>query len=151
MTRRSWGHEKGYENMSDLNAFLHPVQGDETVEVMISKRFLGEDGKPVPFKIRALTQEENDRISKQSMRLVKGGRRGEKEFDNVAYTRRLVVSATVTPDFSNAEMCTAYGVMDPLEVPGRMLLAGEYTRLADEISRLSGFSDPEDLEEQAKN
>lgn len=85
------------------------------------------------------------------MRPVKGGRRGEKEFDNVAYTRRLVVSATVTPDFSSAEMCTAYGVMDPLEVPGRMLLAGEYTRLADEISKLSGFSDPEDLEEQAKN
>ena len=39
--------------------------------------------------------------------------------------------------------------MDPLEVPGRMLLAGEYERLSREILSLSGFDD--DLEEQAKN
>lgn len=137
--------------MSSLHAFLHPVEGDETKEIVISKRFLGEDGKPVPFKIRALTQEENDRLSKQSMRPVKGGKRGEKELDGITYGRRVIVAATVTPDFSSQEMCTAYGVMDPLEVPGKMLLAGEYDRLSREILRLSGFSDAEDLEEQAKN
>ena len=135
--------------MSDLHAFLHPVQGDETVEIVISKRFLGEDGKPVPFRIRALTQEENDELTKKSMHLAKGGRRGEKELDRIGYNRRILVAATVSPDFSNEELCTAYGTMDPLEVPGRMLLAGEYDRLSREILALSGFD--EDLEEQAKN
>ncbi len=135
--------------MSDLHAFLHPVQGDETVEVVISKRFLGEDGKPVPFRIRALTQEENDELTKKSMHLVKGGRRGEKELDRIGYNRRILVAATVSPDFSNEELCAAYGTMDPLEVPSRMLLAGEYDRLSREILALSGFD--EDLEEQAKN
>ena len=53
------------------------------------------------------------------------------------------------PDFRSEELCKAYGVMDPLEVPGRMLLAGEYERLSREILSLSGFDD--DLEEQAKN
>jgi len=135
--------------MSDLHAFLHPVQGDDTVEVVISKRFLGEDGKPVPFRIRALTQEENDELTKKSMHLAKGGRRGEKELDRIGYNRRILVAATVSPDFSNEELCTAYGTMDPLEVPSRMLLAGEYDRLSREILALSGFD--EDLEEQAKN
>ncbi len=135
--------------MSDLHAFLHPVQGDDTVEIVISKRFLGEDGKPVPFRIRALTQEENDELTKKSMHLAKGGRRGEKELDRIGYNRRILVAATVSPDFSNEELCTAYGTMDPLEVPGRMLLAGEYDRLSREILALSGFD--EDLEEQAKN
>ena len=135
--------------MSDLHAFLHPVQGDDTVEIVISKRFLGEDGKPVPFRIRALTQEENDELTKKSMHLVKGGRRGEKELDRIGYNRRILVAATVSPDFSNEELCTAYGTMDPLEVPSRMLLAGEYDRLSREILALSGFD--EDLEEQAKN
>ena len=135
--------------MSDLHAFLHPVQGDDTVEIVISKRFLGEDGKPVPFRIRALTQEENDELTKKSMHLAKGGRRGEKELDRIGYNRRSLVAATVSPDFSNEELCTAYGTMDPLEVPGRMLLAGEYDRLSREILALSGFD--EDLEEQAKN
>ncbi len=135
--------------MSDLHAFLHPVQGDDTVEVVISKRFLGEDGKPVPFRIRALTQEENDELTKKSMHLAKGGRRGEKELDRIGYNRRILVAATVSPDFSNEELCAAYGTMDPLEVPSRMLLAGEYDRLSREILALSGFD--EDLEEQAKN
>ena len=138
--------------MSNLNAFLHPVQGDETQEVMISARFLGEDGRPVPFKIRALTQEENARISRQSMRLVKGGKRGEKELDSEAYTNRIIVAATVEPDFTSAELCSAYGVMDPMELPGKMLLAGEYSKLSKEIMELSGFSaNLDDLEEQAKN
>lgn len=135
--------------MSDLHAFLHPVQGDDTVEIVISKRFLGEDGKPVPFRIRALTQEENDELTKKSMHLAKGGRRGEKELDRIGYNRRILVAATVSPDFSNEELCAAYGTMDPLEVPSRMLLAGEYDRLSREILALSGFD--EDLEEQAKN
>ena len=63
--------------MSNLSAFLHPVQAEEAREVIISKRFLGEDGRPVPFKIRPLTQEENNRLTKLSMAPVKGGRRGE--------------------------------------------------------------------------
>ena len=77
--------------------------------------------------------------------------RGQKveRLDNGEYGRRVVVAATVTPDFRSEELCKAYGVMDPLEVPGRMLLAGEYERLSREILSLSGFDD--DLEEQAKN
>lgn len=135
--------------MSNLNAFLHPVQGDETQEVLISKRFLGDDGAPVPFRIRALTQEENARISRQSLRLVKGGKRGEKELDTEAYTNRIIVAATLEPDFSSEAMCKAYGTMDPIEIPGRMLYAGEYKRLMDAIMELSHFGD--DLEETAKN
>ena len=135
--------------MSNLNAFLHPVQGDETREVMISARFRGEDGKPVPFKIRALSQAENARISRQSMRLVRGGKRSEKELDTEVYTNRIIVAATVEPDFSSEAMCKVYGTMDPVEVPGKMLYAGEYKRLMDAIMELSHFDD--DLEDEAKN
>ena len=93
--------------MSNLNAFLHPVQGDETREIIVSNRFLDENGRPVPFRIRALTQEENDAISKRSMRLVKGGRRGEKELDSTEYASRIIAAATLEPDFSSEELCKA--------------------------------------------
>lgn len=136
--------------MSNLNAFLHPVQGDETREVLISKRFLGGDGKPVPFRIRPLTQEENDAITRRCLRQTKVNGQLAERLDNVAYSRRLVVAATVEPDFQSEQLCKAYGTMDPLEVPGRMLLAGEYSRLSKEIMQISGFADG-DLEEQAKN
>ncbi len=138
--------------MSSLKAFLHPVQSTDCLEIIISKRFLGEDGKPVPFKIRPLTQEENSQITKRSMRPVKGGKRGEKELDSIAYAGRIVVEATVEPDFHSEELCRAYGTMDPMEVPGKMLLAGEYKRLMDAIMELSGFDeDVGSLEDEAKN
>ena len=38
-----------------------------------------------------------------------------------------------------------YGTLDPLEVPGRMLLVGEYARLSQAILALSGLDgDPEE-------
>ena len=106
----------------------------------------------VPFKIRPLTQEENNRLTKLSMAPIKGGRRGERELNAIEYGSRVIVAATVEPDFRSEELCRAYGTMDPLELPGKMLLAGEYRQLTDAIMELSGFSEsPEELEEEAKN
>ena len=136
--------------MSKLSAFLHPVTAQEEKEVVISKRFVDGQGNPVPFRIRALTQEENDRITKQATRQVKVNGQIVEQLDNVDFSRRMVVAATVEPDFSSKEMCDAYGVLDPLLVPGKMLLSGEYGRLMAEITRLSGFGD-DTAEDEAKN
>lgn len=135
--------------MSVLSAFLHPVTTTEEKEVVISKRFVDEKGNPVPFKIKAITQEENDKLVKAATRVEeKNGRRVE-YLDSVDFARRLVVASTVSPDFSSKEMCDAYGVVSPQLVPGKMLLSGEYNRLMDEITSLSGLSS--NLEEEVKN
>ena len=55
-----------------------------------------------------------------------------------------VVAATVEPDFSSKELCDGCGVLDPLLVPGKLLLSGEYARLVKEITKLSGFTEQED-------
>lgn len=136
--------------MSKLSAFLHPVTAQEEKEVVISKRFVDGQGNPVPFRIRSLTQEENDRITKQATRQVKVNGQIVEQLDNVDFSRRMVVAATVEPDFSSKEMCDAYGVLDPLLVPGKMLLSGEYGRLMAEIMQLSGFGD-DTAEDEAKN
>lgn len=46
--------------MSSLKAFLNPIQV-ENKEVIVSNRFQ-EDGKPVPFVIRPITQKENEQL-----------------------------------------------------------------------------------------
>lgn len=133
----------------DLKAFLHPAVVSEKKEIVISKRFLDDNGNPVPFKIQALTQEENEKLVKQSTRSVKANGRTVEKLDTAEFTRRLVVAGTVEPDFSSKEMCDAYGVLDPLCVPAKMLLAGEFSKLAQEITELSGFEN--DIGEEAKN
>lgn len=138
--------------MSKLNAFLHPVEGPvQEKEIIISKRFLDENGKPVPFKIRSLTQEENDKLTAQATRRVKvKGNLTEERFDSAAFSRALAVAGTVFPDFTSEELCKAYGVLDPNLVPSKMLKAGEFSELTRAISDLSGFDDfaPE---EEVKN
>lgn len=136
--------------MNKLSAFLHPVITREEKEVVISRRFQDEDGNPVPFKIRALSQEENESLVKAAT-ISYRDRTGANasKFDRLKYTRSLVVEGTVDPDFRAKDMCDAYGVMDPLQVPIKMLYAGEFQKLADAIAELSGIG--EDLEEEVKN
>lgn len=148
--------------MSNLSAFLHPVQTNLEKEVVISPRFVkrGEDGEPVldkdgntipeAFKIRALTQEENDQMIRASTKVeIRNGQRVS-YLDDVEYTRRIVVGATVYPDFKSAEMCSALDVASPLLCPVKMLFSGEYKTLVSEIMELSGF-EQNATEELVKN
>ena len=148
--------------MSNLSAFLHPVQVSEEKEIIISDRFVQRDEKgepvkdkagnyiPVPFKIRSLTQEENDALIKKARRTRRVNGQLQEQHDSIAYGRALIVAATVEPDFASEEMCQAYGVLDPNLVPAKMLNPGEYSKLTQAITELSGFED--DLAaDEAKN
>ncbi|MBQ7850415.1 MAG: phage portal protein [Clostridia bacterium] len=139
--------------MGFLEAFLHPIAVEETKKVEISKRFVGEDGKPVPFEIKTIPQGDNSQlIKKYTRRKLVNGTTTE-IFDTTAYTNALIVECTVQPDFQDSRMCEAYGVLDPMLVPGKMLLSGEYSALVGEIMKLNGF-DADSLlkdEEEAKN
>lgn len=148
--------------MSSLNAFLNPIKVSEEKEVVISDRFVKRDEKgepikdkagnyiPMPFKIRSLTEDENDTLQKKARRTRKVNGQPQEYVDNLYYLRSLVVAATVVPDFSSEEMCKNYGVMDPQLVPGKMLLIGEYNTLVNEIMQLSGI-DYNTVEDEAKN
>lgn len=132
--------------MSALSAFLHPAVPTEEKELVISKRFLGADGKPVPFKIRALTQEENSSLLKASTRKKKVGQQWQDEMDANEYSSRMIVAATVFPDFHSAELCENYNTKDPVQVPGKMLLSGEFLKLITAINELSGLDEGPDEE-----
>lgn len=133
--------------MSSLYAFLHPVKPEEYKEVFISDRFKDEEGNVMPFKVRALTQEENDGLMMKSRKRITVNGKIQESIDTIDYARRIVVAATVEPDFTNKEICSAYGVVDPMLVPGKMLLAGEFNKLSQAISELSNISAQEESEE----
>ncbi len=136
--------------MSQLSAFLHPVSLGEEREVVISSRFQDGEGNSVPFRIRPVTQWENDSITRLSRRTQKVNGVLQDYLDTVEYNRRLVVAATIIPDFQNKELCQQYGTLDPLELPAKMLLSGEFRKLLTEILDVSGFSN-ENPTQEAKN
>ena len=133
--------------MSSLRAFLNPIQA-ENKEVIVSNRFQ-EDGKPVPFTIRPITQEENKLLIK---RFTKRDKKGNETFDRAEYVQSMTASAVVFPDLTNAELQKAYGVLGESALLQKMLYVGEYAELARAVQELSGLDSDinEDIEE-AKN
>jgi hypothetical protein len=134
--------------MSSLKAFLNPIKV-ENREVIVSERFV-ENGKPVPFVIRPVTQEENEEILRKYRR--KDKKSGEETFDQIGYSHELAASAVVFPDLNDAEFQKAYGVLGSVKLLKKMLLIGEFTKLAEEVRNLSALdNDINDDIEEAKN
>ena len=133
--------------MASLNAFLHPEQTG-TKEVIVSDRFK-EDGEVVPFVIRPITQEENERLLKKYRKVDK---HGVEIFNRINYNREMTALAVVEPDLNNAELQKAYGVLGAEKVLSAMLYVGEYGTLMEEVLNLSGLDKDinEDID-KAKN
>lgn len=134
--------------MSSLSAFLHPDQVSNR-EVIVSERFK-ENGRPVPFVIRPITQKENEELIRQHTK--KSKKNGEEAFDRVAYNQALTAAAVVEPDLQNAELQKAYGVLGSAKLLTEMLYIGEFAALMQAVQEISGLDVDinEDIEE-AKN
>lgn len=137
--------------MSALKAFLQPPVTGVTKEVILSDRFKDDEGKPVPFVIKAITQKENEKLARMSRKISNVNGKPVEGLDNLLYTKRLVLACVQAPDFSDQEMCKYYGTEDPLDVPSQMLSVGEYNRLSNAILELNDMKDPEEKLEEAKN
>ncbi len=137
--------------MGDIKAFLLPPVMEETKEAVITKRAKGPDGKPVPFVLRAIDQETNDRLIRRAQRTNKVNGQTVRELDTEKYGKLLISACVIEPNFKDAELCAYYKTVDPLDVPGKMLSSGEYAKLMQEINSLNGFEDIDGLEETAKN
>ncbi len=141
--------------MGDIKAFLLPPVMEETKEVVITKRAVDESGKPVPFVIRVIDQETNNRLVKQATRKSKMNGQLVRELDDDKYGKLLVNTCVVSPNFKDSELCAYYKTADPLDVPGRMLTVGEYNRLVREIKKINDLvldeEELNELNEEAKN
>ena len=137
----------------DLYAFLNQVQTEEEKEIIVSDRFRDRDGNVIPFKIRSLSQNELDDIVRRTskVKMIKGLR--VESVDPLEVSNRIVVAATIQPPFDDKTLCDHYGVLDPVSVPGKMLRPGEFNKLLDAISALSGYDEDaiERTEEDVKN
>ncbi|WIV11376.1 phage portal protein [Proteiniborus sp. MB09-C3] len=129
--------------MSSLKAFLNPIEV-ENKEIIVSNRFM-EEGKPVPFTIKPITQKENEQFIKK---YTKKDKKGVETFNKTEYVQALTASAVVFPDLTNSELQKIYGLGEA-ECLKNMLLIGEYALLAQEVQTLSGldYDINEDIEE----
>lgn len=131
-----------------LQAFMTPLVA-ENQEILVSKRFKDENGKPVLWEIKPISTEENDKIMKKHM---KRDKKGLEVFNRLDYINELVASAVVFPDLTDAALQKAWGVLGETQLLGKMLYTGEFSTLSEEVQKISGLDiDEENLIDEAKN
>jgi hypothetical protein len=140
--------------MNNLQAFFAQnaaVSGTE--EFVVSNRFKDKDGNPIPWKLRTISEAENEEIRKTATRYVKGkGGQRLPETSPEEYLAKVAVASVVYPDLKDAELQKTYNVMGAEALIRTMLLAGEYAALIGKVQEFNGFDqDINDLVDDVKN
>ncbi|TCJ04095.1 phage tail assembly chaperone [Cytobacillus praedii] len=131
--------------MSKLQAFFSQnVKFNKQLDVIISERFIDENGKLIPWKIRSMSEKENELIRKNTPRDKKGNIEGE------SYAAKLVTESVVFPNLKDPDLQKSYGVMGAEDLLKEMLLSGEYSRLCQKVQEANGF-DVNEMIQYAKN
>ena len=120
-----------------------------TEEVIISPRFVDENGEAVKFRIRAMTQADFSRIKRANSVVDK---KGVSTLNEANFHSQIVVEHCIEPSFKNSESISRAGCATPVELVNKKLTSGEILALSNAISNLSGFGiDIDALNEEIKN
>ncbi len=142
--------------MGDLSCFFsqNAVKA-ENEKIVVSRRFLGSDKKPMAWEVRAITSEEDESLRREcTKRIPVSGRKGQytQETDYNLYLGKLAAKCTIFPNLNDKELQDSYHVMGADILLKTMLTAGEYAGYIEKIQKVNGFDTTmEDLAEEAKN
>lgn len=140
----------------NLSAFLAENSlAVENMEFAASKRFMGDDGKPMLWEIKAITGTEDEALRKSCTKRVPiPGKKNQyqKETDYDMYLGKLAVACTVFPDLNNKELQDSYKVMGADALLKTMLTPGEYADYVQKVQEVCGFDTSlQDEVDEAKN
>ncbi|MHA6533061.1 phage tail assembly chaperone [Paenibacillus sp. BAC0078] len=140
--------------MSELSLFFaQNAASDTTEEFVVSQRFKDKEGKAVAWKLRSMTEDENQECRKAATRKIKG-KNGtySTEIDPNDYMAKLMTSSVIYPDLKNSELQRSYGVLGAEALLRKMLLPGEFAALGERVQALNGFdTDMNELVDEVKN
>lgn len=128
----------------------------EDREVVVSKRFVS-DGKPVLWKIHAITTEEDEELREEHTKMIpapgKAGKRGSMvpRLDANAYGVALTAACVSYPDLNNAALQDSYGVKGAVALLRSMLMPGELADLQMAVTEICGFQTFDEMVDDAKN
>lgn len=139
--------------MSLQDFFAQNVQAEITEECIISERFKNDNSEPIKWKLKTVTENENEAIRKSATRISKGKNGARiQEINQEEYVGKLAVASVVYPDLQNADLQASYGVLGADTLLKTMLLSGEYATLLEKVQKMNGFDqDINNLADEVKN
>jgi Phage XkdN-like tail assembly chaperone protein, TAC len=101
----------------------------------------------VNFRVKAIDTNEFYQIREQATYTVGKGANKKTEVREDEVAALIVAKGVVDPDFSDKKVLEKFKATDAADAVKKALYIGEITLLQDEILRLSGFDDGEEVEE----
>jgi len=148
------------DSKKNLKYFMRSLE-PEVVTAPGLDSFRGEDGKPIPFEVRVLSQERinqiNEAYRKRSMATDKKGNpliaMGEivwkTEKDSARASRHLIVEALKFPDLADPELMAYYGCVDVTDMPLKVFCrADEYQYVSKIVMQALGLASPVNDDEE---
>lgn len=133
--------------------FAQNVPSETTEDFVVSDRFKDQDGRPIPWKLRSISEEENEQIRKSATEMIRGAngvRMPQTKSED--YIAKLAVASVVYPELKNADLQQSYGILGADKLLKKMLRSGEYAALVQKVQQLNGYDrDINDLKEEVKN
>lgn len=104
------------------------------------------------IELRIISGREYDRIQDKCY-VNKAGLKGRQEpkLDMAKFNNLLCSSSVVVPDLQNAELQASYGVVGEQDLYGEMFNFADHLKILNAITNTSGFSDFNELVDEAKN
>ncbi|CAG7593006.1 putative protein YqbN [Peptoniphilus tyrrelliae] len=128
----------------NLNYFMPEVAKGkrEDFEIIVSDRFVDEEGNPVAWTFRLLSAKEIDDLKNAAI--------VEKNKSLLKVdTKKLIVDTIsetiIYPNLKSEELQNAYGAMNISELLDKMLEGREYERFTDKLMKAQGFMDDPDV------
>lgn len=124
------------------------------VEYVASKRFTDENGDPIVWRIRVLTNKELEKLRDKFTKKVfePGTRKSEEHFNVKDFTDELVTRTIAFPTLDDIDLQNSWGVSSEIDLVKAMLNGGEYTDLTRAIQEANGFETGfEDKVKEVKN
>lgn len=142
--------------MNNLSGFLaQNAIKVENIKYVASKRFLGENKKPIPWEIKAITSDEDDLLRKQcTKKVLIPGKKNQymQETDYPMYLAKLGATCTVFPNLFSVELQDSYSVKGEDILLKTMLNPGEYSDYISKVQEVNGFEiSMEELVDEVKN
>jgi hypothetical protein len=135
--------------MGKLQEFLMQGGAAEpvTAEVAVA-------GFPHSFTVKSISEAENKALRKscQKTNLDKKTHQKSVETDQDLYNNRLVAACCVEPNFKDAGLQEAYGVVGAEVLIDKVLKPGQFVEVLLAVQEVNGFTDSvNDLRDEAKN
>lgn len=128
----------------NLSYFMPDVAKEkrEDFEIIVSDRFVDEDGNPLAWTFRLLSAKEIDELKNAA--IVKKNKSLLK-----VDTKKLIIDTIsetiIYPNLKSEELQNAYGAMNISELLDKMLEGREYERFTDKLMKAQGFMDDPDV------